>query len=387
MPTKLNLGSLSNDFAGANITQVVGISEIECVLEPYFTAVERYSSGYTYHEIILIISAVTTTLCLIFTVSLMTVHLSNWVKPQEQKQIVRIVFFPTIFSFFNFFAVWFYQRSWILLPFPELYECFALVAMFYLLVVYVTPHDATRESHFQHLQRLHYWGKKPKHDRGSLRWFRFLWVGVFQVLPLKLVVNLLEWILSAVQCPLKYQLGHTSLAITIVQSLSTTVCIACVIEFARRIGTGLRGTKTRAKLISFKGIVGVSLTQTPVFVGFASYGVFHRTKTVSVLDFTVGTPAFMTCCEMFIISVVFIWTFTAEPYLNMMGSMPRCRSVGGALLEVLDIRDILKGFWYMTKIIFCSAGRPPAVEQLEKGPESDTHELTEHRHSETNGKP
>ena len=131
----------------------------------------------------------------------------------------------------------------------------------------------------------------------------------------------------------------------------------------------------------------MSLTQTPVFVGFASYGVFHRTKTVSVLDFTVGTPAFMTCVEMFIISVVFIWTFTAEPYLNMMGSMPRCRSVGGALIEVLDIRDILKGFWYMTKIIFCSAGRPPAVEQLEKGPESDTHELTENGHSETNGKP
>lgn len=68
-----------------------------------------------------------------------------------------------------------------------------------------------------------------------------------------------------------------------------------------------------------------------------------------------------------------------------MGSMPRCRSVGGALLEVLDIRDILKGVWYMTKIIFCSAGRPPAVDQLEKGSESDTHELTDIGHAETNG--
>ena len=37
MATKLNLGSLNNDFAGANITQVVGISEIKCVLEPYFS--------------------------------------------------------------------------------------------------------------------------------------------------------------------------------------------------------------------------------------------------------------------------------------------------------------------------------------------------------------
>ena len=95
----------------------------------------------------------------------------------------------------------------------------------------------------------------------------------------------------------------------------------------------------------------------------------------------------MTCVEMFIISIVFIWTFTAEPYLKLMGSMPRCRSVGGAVLEVLDIRDILKGFWYMTKIIFCSAGRPPAVEELEKGAESDALELRENGHEGRDGKP
>ena len=154
--------------------------------------VEAYSSGYTYHNIILIVSAVTTVLCLIFTVSLAAVHLSNWVKPHEQKQqvchpcyayqetkyvnrIVRIILFPTVFAFFNFFSVWFYQRSWILLPFPELYECFALVAMFYLLVLYVSPHDSNREDHFQNLRRLHQFGSKrgtPKHDKGSLRWFK-----------------------------------------------------------------------------------------------------------------------------------------------------------------------------------------------------------------------
>ena len=204
---------------------------------------------------------------------------------------------------------------------------------------------------------------------------KLLWVGVFQVLPVKLIVNLLEWILSATMCPLKYQLSKTSLAITVIESVSTSICIASVITFAQRVAADLKGTKTRAKLISFKGIVGITLTQTPVFVGLASYGGFHRTKTVSVFDFTVGTPAFMTCCEMFLISVVFLWTFTAEPYLNLMGSMPRCRSVGGAFLEVLDIRDILKGCWYMTKIIFCCGGRAQ-MDTVEKGPESDTYEMT-----------
>ena len=202
---------------------------------------------------------------------------------------------------------------------------------------------------------------------------------MFQVLPVKLVVNLLEWILSARWCPLTYQLSTTSVAITVVESVSTAVCVTSIITFARRVASGLKGTKTRAKMISFKGIVGVTLTQTPVFVGIASYGAFDRTIHVSVLDFTVGTPAFMTCCEMFIISVVFIWTFTAEPYLNLMGTSPRCRGVGGAFLEVLDIRDILKGCWYMTKIVFCCGGHAP-MDQIEKGLENNTQEaMTENK--------
>ena len=136
-------------------------------------------------------------LCLIFSVSLATVHLSNWVKPQEQKQSassplhlhspsrvllnstyrrhVRIILFPTVFAFFNLFAVWFHDYAWVLTPFPELYECFALVAMFYLIVVYVSPNDDSREEQFRQMQRVYAHGKKkgqPKHDRGSLRWFR-----------------------------------------------------------------------------------------------------------------------------------------------------------------------------------------------------------------------
>ena len=86
-------------------------------------------------------------------------------------RLVRIIIFPPIAAFFNVFSVWFYDVSWILEPFPELYECFALVAMFYLLVLYVAPHETHREDFFMHLQRFGVVKNKPKHDRGSLRWF------------------------------------------------------------------------------------------------------------------------------------------------------------------------------------------------------------------------
>ena len=162
-------------------------------------AADPYASGYTYHQIILIVSAVATTLCLIFSVSLASVHLSNWVKPKEQKQsvyhddfsitladsvcsnrLVRIIIFAPISAGFSLFSVCFYDVEWILEPFPELYECFALVAMFYLLVLYVAPHETHRDEFFMNLQRYGVLKNKPKHDKGSLRWFK---VSRLQYLP------------------------------------------------------------------------------------------------------------------------------------------------------------------------------------------------------------
>lgn len=115
------------------------------------------------------------------------------VRPNEQKQIVRIILFAPVFAIFNFFALWIYDVSWILLPFPELYECFALVAMFYLMVLYVSPDEENRKAYFHHLQRLGRYSQKAKHDRGSLRWFQVTWVLVFQILPAKLAINAAEW--------------------------------------------------------------------------------------------------------------------------------------------------------------------------------------------------
>ena len=88
------------------------------------------------------------------------------------ERLVRIIIFAPISAGFSLFSVWFYDVSWFLEPFPELYECFALVAMFYLLVLYVAPHETRWDDYFMNLERYGVLKNKPKHDRGSLRWFK-----------------------------------------------------------------------------------------------------------------------------------------------------------------------------------------------------------------------
>ena len=94
---------MSLNFTGIDVTATLDQAEDTCIISPYLSTsqyvahgedkliasldqTERFAGGYTYQQIILVISAVATTLCLIFSVSLASVHLSNWVKPKEQKQ-------------------------------------------------------------------------------------------------------------------------------------------------------------------------------------------------------------------------------------------------------------------------------------------------------------
>ena len=179
-------------------------------------------------------------------------------------------------------------------------------------------------------------------------------MAVFQVLPVKIITNLLEWILSACQCPLTFQLSHTALILKVIESVSTACAVFSIIRFARRCAPDLHAlgnTKIRQKLISFKGVVGITLIQSPIFASLATYGVFIRTIHVATFDFTIGVPALMTCCEMFIVSILFVFTFTAKPYLEQKDRLGKRKGVGGALLDVLDIRDILRGCWYMVKVV------------------------------------
>ncbi|KAM0803806.1 organic solute transporter Ostalpha-domain-containing protein [Usnea florida] len=345
------------NFTGINVHATIDTAEDTCVISPYFNKTDAYAGGYTYQQIILIISAVATTLCLIFSVSLASVHLSTWVKPKEQKQLVRIIIFPPIAGAFNLFSLWFYDASWILEPFPELYECFALVAMFYLLVLYVAPHESHREDFFLNLERYGVFKNKPKHDRGSLRWFRLIWVMVFQILPAKLILNILVWTLGSVECPLKFKLSRTATALSVIESIATSICVLGIVWFARRMAPDLKPHQVVYKLLSFKGIVGITLTQAPVFQLFAQYQWFKRTDYVSVFDFAVGTPAFMTCVEMFAVSVIFLWSFSAQGYLDLSRELPRTRGLGGALVEVADVRDIFWGVWDAARISFWGARR------------------------------
>lgn len=121
-----------------------------------------------------------------------------------------------------------------------------------------------------------------------------------------------------------------------------------VIRYERRMKNELKGHRSMLKLVAFKTIVFIQLIQDDIFSGLAGRKIFAPTAHVSYFDFSLGTPAFMLCCEMFLFSILFVWAFEFAPYRRAVrqGSKER-RSIGTAVVDVLNIMDIIRGLGFM----------------------------------------
>lgn len=102
----------------------------------------------------------------------MTGHAVYWVRPIEQRQILRIILFDVIFSLTSFFSIYFYVAAAYSHAFAIYYEGFAMTALFLLYVQLVCPVPTDRAQYFSNLQRLWVNGKVKDSSNGSLRWFR-----------------------------------------------------------------------------------------------------------------------------------------------------------------------------------------------------------------------
>lgn len=127
-------------------------------------------SDITFHQLAIYISAPCLAVTIVSALLLCWQHVRNYTAPQEQRQILRIVAMPVFYSLLNFLALCWYGTFQYIEPLAGLYESFAIVALFFLLVEWVCPEGTNREKYFDSLP---FKGKKGKIiEGGSLVWFQ-----------------------------------------------------------------------------------------------------------------------------------------------------------------------------------------------------------------------
>lgn len=294
----------------------------------------------TFHHLMTYIAPGTAICSCLISGLLSIAHFLRYTRPGEQKQLIRIIWTPAIFAFFSFFGVWHYNIAYYLAPLAQLYEAFALIAVFYLLIAYLAP------STFR--GQLEYFATHPKDgvvtQVQDLRWFQSTYYMVLQILPTRIIIVIISEIVEATHChgTKSYHRAHT--IVSVVQGFCTAICIIALLKFYLRFRAALHSADRTilARLGLFKLIVLLQLLQNIILNILSQHNALNPTTYLSYNDLNSGLNPLLTGLEAFVFAILFIWPYWPRPQRST------GRSKEGfitAALDAVDITDIVTGIY------------------------------------------
>jgi len=120
--------------------------------------------------------------------------------------------------------------------------------------------------------------------------------------------------------------------------------------------------------VSLKLIVGLDVIQTFIFSILANDGDIKPTSTLTLPDLLIGTQDLILCIECFLISIMFIFAYSAKPYSahNFEGNAAESQYGKGqkrnfiiALFDSLNIIDIVSGIFFCFQALAGRGGTSP----------------------------
>lgn len=123
-----------------------------CPASPYSEVLPRDVGSITFQQLMLIIACGCLLLTTVISSMLVYKHLTRYTRPNEQRQMVRIVVTPIVFGVLSVFSLAWYEAAQYLNPIELYYEAIALASLFLLFVEYVKPERESKESFFYQAQ-------------------------------------------------------------------------------------------------------------------------------------------------------------------------------------------------------------------------------------------
>jgi Organic solute transporter Ostalpha len=272
---------------------------------------------------------------------------------------------PAMFAIFSFFSVWSYRCTEYLSPIPALYEAFAFVSVFFLMINYLVPLGKFSDQIAYFSTRSY--GKKQKPGYES---FRNWYILILQFLPIRLATTIASEILTVVTCVGDREYKRAQTVVSIINTVTGIVAIFGLFGCLRTLYSiaKLCDSKVIGKLVLFKLIVLLGLVQGLVLRIMSQAGALEPTSTLSYNDLNLGLEPFLLCCEAFLLSCGMIYfynprlhgtngdyVFAGQPGsltkdeglaleegLNRKAVNPRM-GVARALLDIVNMWDVIKG--------------------------------------------
>ena len=216
---------------------------------PIPKGVESLSVDGTGHKAIYIISAACAGITFLSSTLLILLHLAQYRAPKEQRQIVRIVFMPFVFAIVSWAEIADYKIAPYIDPIGEVYESWAICALFLLYVQFAAPKSTFNEDMFLAVS-----SASETRSKGG-NWPKLSWILVFQYPITELIAVI---VLEATQADgtyclssLKPKFGH--FWAQIIRLIGVVLAAMTIIKFYKRMKSLMKARRGAIKLFTFKG--------------------------------------------------------------------------------------------------------------------------------------
>ncbi|KAI8157577.1 hypothetical protein K4K49_005274 [Colletotrichum sp. SAR 10_70] len=272
-------------------------------------------------------------------------HATNYTKPLEQKQIIRICLLVPIYTLSSFLSIVFCKHHVYLAGIYLLYEACALVAFYALCCAYLdTDHhrlatswdkDGLKKWFFTRpfaacvpaLKRSYY-----DHPAANAGWRRFnrLWICIYQYPFMKLLVTIATYVTESMGV-LCSEEGGTKYADfwlhTVVSVAILITAMHCLMQFYYQSQELLEPHRPVLKFLAIKIVVFLSLMQGTDRTKFVLDAIVGRddqplgpTDAISYPSLAIGVPNLLLCLEMFGIGIMHLYAYPWAPYVARNGA-------------------------------------------------------------------
>ncbi|KAI8348928.1 organic solute transporter Ostalpha-domain-containing protein [Mortierella sp. GBAus27b] len=290
-------------------------------------------------------------------------HARNYNKPSEQRHIMRIVLMIPIYSIISFFSYRFYKQAIYYETIRDCYEAFVIHSFFVLLLTYLGDDKAARRARItsgpERLKLvfpLNCFYYNP-HGELFLNWVGY---GVLQYTVVKPICTIAAVVLQykGLYCESSYSFAFGKVYITIINFVSVTVAMYCLVVLYVTIKTEIAEKKPFLKFLCVKLVIFFCFWQTSLLSLLGHFNVFKATEYWTISNIEIGISAILVCVEMVIFAILHVYSFSYIPYIVPDSNTPVRKSLRDGFNPIDLVKEI---GWACKEIVLIILRKPLPV--------------------------
>lgn len=243
-------------------------------------------------------------------------HLKHYRKPDQQRNIIRILLMVPIYSAFAALTMQFPQEDVVFSSLRSIYEAFVIYSFYSLLLYYLGPDKTSRKETLSSKKE----GNYPfpacglKYNPRSEKFLITCTRGTLQYVLIHPIVSILFILVVRTGLDKRVDGYHPSVLLVIIDMISVTLAMFFLVHFYIVVKNDIERYRPLLKFFAVKFVVFFSFWQDILLAILESTGGLSTSRDISSHSLRIQIHNTLICVEMLIASIIHLYCFSAVEY-------------------------------------------------------------------------